>query len=100
MQGIGYALYEDFIVDENTGRTLTDSFAGYKIPTILETPEIDVILVEEAVSSGPYGAKGVGESGLVNVASAIANAVYDAVGVRMRSLPITPEKVIKALEKQ
>jgi len=97
MQGISYALYEDFIVDENTGRTLTDSFAGYTIPTILEVPEIEVILVEEGAPSGPYGAKGVGESGLVNVAAAIANAIHDAVGVRMRSLPITPEKIMRAL---
>jgi CO/xanthine dehydrogenase Mo-binding subunit len=101
MQGIGCALYDNFSVDENTGRTLTGSLAGYKIPTILlEILEIEAIMVEEPVASGPYGAKGVCESGLVNVVTAIANAVYDATGVRMRSLPITPEGVIEAMEKQ
>ena len=97
VQGIGFALYEDFVVDPNTGNTITDSFANYKIPSILDIPEIEVILVEEPVTSGPFGAKGVGESGLVNIAPAIANAIYDAVGVRIHSLPITPEKVLMAL---
>jgi len=98
VQGIGFALYEDFVVDPNTGNTITDSFANYKIPSILDIPKIEVILVEEPVPSGPFGAKGVGESGLVNIAPAIANAIYDAVGVRMRSLPITPERVLMALK--
>lgn len=100
VQGIGFALYEDFAVDPVTGKTITDSFASYKIPSILDIPEIDVILVEEEVPSGPFGAKGVGESGLVNVAPAIANAIYDAVGVRIHSLPMTPEKVLKALQEK
>jgi len=98
VQGIGFALYEDFVVDRNNGNIITDSFANYKIPSILDIPEIEVILVEEPVPSGPFGAKGVGESGLVNIAPAIANAIYDAVGVRIRSLPITPEKVLAALK--
>jgi len=97
VQGIGFALYEDFVVDKNTGNTITDSFANYKIPSILDIPEIEVILVEEPVPSGPFGAKGVGESGLVNIAPAIANAIYDAVGVRICSLPMTPEKILMAL---
>ena len=98
VQGIGFALSEDFVVDKNTGETLSDSFATYKIPSTLDTPEIEVILVEEPVPSGPFGAKGVGEPGLVNVAPSIANAVYDAIGVRIHSLPITPEKVLEALK--
>lgn len=98
LQGIGFALYEDFAVDTKTGQTITDSFATYKIPTIKDIPDIDVILVEEPVPGGPFGAKGVGESGMVNVAAAIANAIYDAVGVRIYSLPMTPEKVLDALK--
>ena len=61
-------------------------------------PEIEVILVEQPVPSGPFGAKSVGESGLVAVTPAIANAIYEAVGVRIKDMPITPEKVLKALK--
>ena len=57
------------------------------------------MLVEEPVPSGPFGAKGVGEPGINNVASSIANALYDAIGVRIHSLPMTPEKVLEALRK-
>ena len=97
-QGMGYALSEDLVIDKNTGDTLSDSFATYKILSMLDMPDIEVILVEEPVASGPYGAKGVGEPGMVNVAPSIANALYDALGVRINSLPMTPEKILKALE--
>jgi CO/xanthine dehydrogenase Mo-binding subunit len=97
-QGIGYALSEDLVIDKNTGDTLSDSFATYKIPSTLDIPEIKVILVEEPVASGPYGAKGVGEPGMVNVAPSIANALYNAVGVRINQLPMAPEKILKALK--
>ena len=97
-QGIGYALCEDLVIDKNTGETLSDSFATYKILSTLDIPEIEIILVEEPVASGPYGAKGVGEPGMVNVAPSIANALYDALGVRIDSVPMTPEKILEALE--
>jgi xanthine dehydrogenase molybdenum-binding subunit len=97
-QGIGYALSEDLVIDRETGNTLSDSFATYKIPSTLDIPEIEVILVEEPAPSGPYGAKGVGEPGMVNVAPSIANALYDALGIRINSLPMTPEKVLSALK--
>jgi len=97
-QGIGYALSEDLVIDKETGNTLSDSFATYKIPSALDMPEIEVILVEEPAPSGPYGAKGVGEPGMVNVAPSVANALYNALGVRINSLPITPEKVLGALK--
>lgn len=97
-QGIGYALYEDLVIDKETGNTISDSFATYKIPSHLDMPEIEVILVEEPAPSGPFGAKGVGEPGMTNVAPAIANALYDAIGVRIHSLPMTPEKVLEALK--
>jgi xanthine dehydrogenase molybdenum-binding subunit len=98
IQGLGYALCEDFIIDSKTGKVLTDSFATYKIPSTLDIPEIEVILVEQPVASGPFGAKSVGESGMILVAPVIANAIYNAVGVRMTELPMTPEKVLKALK--
>jgi xanthine dehydrogenase molybdenum-binding subunit len=97
-QGMGYALSEDLVIDKHTGDTLSDSFATYKILSMLDMPEIEVILVEEPVASGPYGAKGVGEPGMVNVAPSIANALYDALTIRINSLPMSPEKILKALE--
>ena len=97
-QGIGYALSEDLIIDDKTGKVLTDSFATYKMPSTLDMPEVEVILVEEPAPTGPFGAKGVGEPGMTNVAPAIANALYDAVGVRIHSLPMTPEKVLEGMK--
>jgi xanthine dehydrogenase molybdenum-binding subunit len=98
-QSLGYALYEDLIIDMGTGETLTDSFETYKIPSFLDMPEIKVVMVEEENPRHAFGAKGVGESGNTNVASAIANAVYDAIGIRVDSLPMTPEKILDALKK-
>ncbi|MCC6465182.1 MAG: xanthine dehydrogenase family protein molybdopterin-binding subunit [Planctomycetes bacterium] len=98
-QGIGYALYEEVLTDK--GRILNPGFTDYKLPTAVEMGfPIDVQLVQTNDPEGPFGAKGVGEPGLVPTAPAIANAVYDAVGVRIRELPITPEKVLKALQEK
>jgi len=97
-QGIGYALHEDPVLDATTGRMLTDDFDTYKIPGSLDMPELETILLEQPDPTGPFGAKGVGEPGCVNQAPAIANAIYDAVGVRIWSLPMTPEKVLAALK--
>ncbi len=97
VQGLGFALTEDFAIDKTSGETLTNNFATYRIPSIRDIPEMEIILVEDPAPNGPYGAKGVGEPGLVNVAPAIANAVYDAVGVRINSLPLSPKKVLTAL---
>jgi len=95
-QGLGYALYEEILTDE--GRVLNPSFTDYKIPTIgeLDFP-VQLEFVETEDAFGPHGAKGVGEPGLVPTAPAIANAIYDAIGVRIRDLPITPQKIIAAL---
>ena len=97
-QGLGYALTEDLLIDDKTGKVLTDSFATYKMLSTLDMPEVEVILVEEPDPTGPFGAKGVGETGITNVAPSIANALYNAVGIRIHSLPMTPEKVLEALE--
>ncbi len=97
IQGLGFALTEDFVIDPDTGRVLSDSLLTYRLPTVMDVPEMENILVEDPSPAGPYGAKGVGEAGVVNPAAAIANAVYDAIGVRIASLPITPEKVLHAL---
>jgi len=95
-QGIGYALYEE--VQSEAGRIRNPGFRDYKIPTAVEMEfPIHLELVETDDAEGPFGAKGVGEPGLVPTAPAIANAIHDAVGVRIRDLPITPEKIVAAL---
>lgn len=96
-QGIGFSLTEDHVVDRKTGIVLTDNFTTYKIPSTLDLPDCEIILVEQADPTGPAGAKGVGEAGFVTVPAAIANAIHAAVGVRMRELPMTPEKILEAL---
>lgn len=95
IMGLGYGMYEEVKLDR--ARMKTPSLATYLIPTSLDIPEIHAIIVEEQVNTGPFGAKGLGETSLVPTAAAIANAVYDATGVRIYSLPITPEKVLQAL---
>jgi xanthine dehydrogenase molybdenum-binding subunit len=98
-QGIGYALYEE--VRTHEGRILNPSFKDYKIPTAQELSfPIELEFITTHDDAGPFGAKGVGEPGLVPTAPAIANAIYDAVGVRIRDLPITPEKVLAALARR
>jgi 4-hydroxybenzoyl-CoA reductase alpha subunit len=97
-QGIGYALMER-LVHEN-GRIVNDRFLDYKIPNIGDIPEIQTLLVESEGTNGPFGAKGIGEPGLVPTAPAIANAIYDAIGIRFRELPITREMVLDALREK
>jgi len=98
-QGIGYALYEELRSDK--GKILNPDFRDYKIPRTHEMDfPIDLEFIETDDSFGPFGAKGVAEPGLVPTAPAIANAIYNAVGVRIRDLPITPEKVLEALKSQ
>ena len=93
IMGIGHALTESFEIDE--GHILTDGLARYILPSIEDTPEIISIFVEDPTHEGPYGAKGVGEIVSIPTPPAIANALYNAMGVRVKSLPITPEKVLK-----
>ncbi len=96
--GLGYGLYEELVVEE--GQVLNPNFADYALPTALDMPEIDTIIVETDDPAGPFGAKGMAEPACIPTAPAIANAVYDAVGVRIKDLPITPEKVLKALNQK
>ncbi len=95
--GMGYALMEEVVTEK--GVTLTPSFSEYIIPTAADVPEVEAILVESGGGLGPYGAKGIGEPSCSIIAPAILNAIYDAVGVRIKSLPATPEKIIRALKK-
>lgn len=98
-QGIGHTLSEDLVVDPHTSRPLNASFADYKMPLALDMPPITTIILEDAPDPlGPFGAKGVGEDPIIPIGPAIASAVYDAVGVRFRDLPLTPERVLQALK--
>jgi xanthine dehydrogenase molybdenum-binding subunit len=96
-QGVGYALYEE--IKTEGGRILNPGFTDYKMPSAadLDFP-IELEFIETNDPTGPFGAKGAGELGMVPTAPAVANAIYDAVGVRIHDLPITPEKVLKALQ--
>ncbi len=93
--GIGFALQEEMLFDE--GRQLNPNLTNYIMPTSLDMPEIDVDILDNFDPTGPFGAKGVGEPTAVPTAAAILNAIHDAVGVRIRALPATAEKVLMAL---
>ncbi len=95
VMGLGQALFEELVVEQ--GRPVNPSFIDYKIPCTLDIPTLEAILVEAAHQEGPFGAKGLGEPGLAPTAAAIGNAILDAIGVRMHDLPITAEKVLRAL---
>jgi CO/xanthine dehydrogenase Mo-binding subunit len=87
---------EELAVDE-AGKVTTLSLGEYKLPTSMDVPPLRTVLLRTAVGPGPFGAKAVGEVTNSGVAPAIANAVHDAVGVRIFELPITAEKVLRAL---
>jgi CO/xanthine dehydrogenase Mo-binding subunit len=89
--GIGYAISEELILDR--GYLVTDTLAKVGIPFIKDAPQIDVLLIEDADPSGPYGAKGIAEAAAIPTAPAVTNAIYDAIGVRIRELPATPDRI-------
>jgi len=98
VQGLGFALMEETQIEN--GMIKTNNFTTYIIPTIRDVPDIEVDPVETHEKIGPFGAKGVGEIGIVPVGSAVANAIQDAVGVRIFTLPATPERVYTALKER
>jgi xanthine dehydrogenase molybdenum-binding subunit len=98
LMGLGYALSERMIFRD--GRLMNANFLDYKMLTAKDVPPVEAVIVETDEKDGPFGAKGIGEPGLVPTAPAIANAIYDAVGVRIKDLPITPEKILKALKEK
>ena len=99
VMGLGQTLMEQLIFDETSGRILNLGALDYRIPTTKDMPlEMASLTVENEDGPGPYGAKGTGESGLLSTAPAVASAVHDAVGVVMRDLPLTPERIWRALQ--
>jgi len=95
--GLGEALFEEVKYDEK-GRILNANLAEYKIPTALDMPNVDTIIVESNEPNGPFGAKEVGEGAIMPTIPAILNAVSDALGVRIQELPLTPERVFTAIK--
>lgn len=98
LMGLGYALMEEIITDKGT--ILNPGLSNYLIPTIADVPEIISLITEDAEDTGPFGAKGVGEPPLIPTAPAILNAVSNALGIRFTELPLTPEKILSALEEK
>ncbi len=98
VQGIGYGLYEELSLKD--GRIQNPSFVDYQIPTALDVPPIKTLFVEEPDYNGPFGAKGIGEPPFIPPMPAIANAIYDAVGARVKEIPITPEKLWRVLHEE
>ena len=96
--GMGMALYEESMADHEIGRFMNHNLGEYHIAAHADVPEIDVIFVDERDPANPLGVKGLGEIGIVATPGAIANAVYHATGVRVRSLPITIDKVLEGLD--
>lgn len=96
--GQGYALSEEMLYDQ--GRLITPSLSEYLMPTSMDMPRVESILLESRSGIGPFGSKGIGEPAISPVAPAIANAVADAIGVRVFEMPITPERVVNALKTQ
>jgi len=97
VQGIGWALNEEYIYDKN-GRMDNPGFLDYRCPVASDLPMVDAILVEVPNPRHPFGAKGVGEVPIVPPMAAVANAIRDAIGIRMHHLPMSPPKVLAALE--
>jgi len=95
VMGLGYALSEELAME--SGRILNPTFHDYKVPTASDIPEIHFYPVETNEKEGPYGAKGVGEAPIIPTAAAIANAVCDALGVEIDTLPLTPERILRAI---
>jgi nicotinate dehydrogenase medium molybdopterin subunit len=95
--GLGFGLQEEILFDK-AGRQINSNLTNYIMPTALDMPQIETDIVENYDSTGPFGAKAVGEPSLVPTAVAITNAIYDAVGVRITSLPATSEKVLAAIK--
>ena len=96
VQGIGWALYEGYEYDQD-GQVLNANLLDYKLPTALDVPQIETVIVEKPYPGNPYGVRGVGETPIVPPAAAIANAVHQAIGKRVNQLPITPARVLETM---
>lgn len=99
IQGVSYALYENRVMDKGTGHMMNANVDQYKTPLSMEIPEIENLIIEEYSARSSTDAYGIGEPANIATAAAIANAVYNAIGVRIYEIPITPASILKALNK-
>jgi CO/xanthine dehydrogenase Mo-binding subunit len=97
VQGVGWALHEEYVYGDD-GRLQNPSLLDYRMPTSWDVPMIDTVIVEVPNPGHPYGARGVGEASIVPPLPAISNAIFDAVGVRVPVLPMSPGNIVKALD--
>jgi 4-hydroxybenzoyl-CoA reductase alpha subunit len=98
IQGLGQTIYEDFIMDH--GKTLNPNFVDYKMPLSLDIPDIKLIDIETDDPDGPFGAKEASEGSIVSTPPAVVAAIHDATGIWFKELPVTPEKIVKALKEK
>ena len=96
--GLGWTLMENMVTEN--GEIVNPNFFDYVIPTAMDIPEITPILVEPIEPKGPFGAKGIGEPALNPVMAAITNAIYNATGIRIKNLPVSPASILAALKKK
>jgi len=97
MQGIGMALTEELLIDRPTAIPLNPSYRDAKVPTHLESPEVEVIFIEHSDPYGPFGGKVIGEPPITPAVATVANAIFNATGRRFKELPITPDKILRAV---
>jgi CO/xanthine dehydrogenase Mo-binding subunit len=100
IQGIGMALHEELLYDKRSGLPLNAGYYGARIMTHLDAPLVDVVWVETDEPYGPFGAKTLGEPTIIPTVAAVANAIHNAIGRRIKSLPITRDKILQALAKK
>lgn len=98
--GLGFGLLEDTVIHQETGEILNPNFLDYKILTALDMPTLETIFADTFEPTGPFGAKGIGEGVTNPVAPALCNAIYDAIGIRIKELPVTAEKILGALREK
>jgi CO/xanthine dehydrogenase Mo-binding subunit len=98
VQGIGMAFSEELLTDTLTAIPINPNYRDAKVPTHLETPEVEVIFIEHPDPYGPFGGKVVGEPPITAAVATIANAIFNATGKRFKELPITPDKIVRAIQ--
>ena len=99
IMGIGMALHENLVYDQRSGSALSAGYYGARVATHRDAPDIEVIFIESDDGLGPFGAKSMGESSKVPGPAAVANAVFNAIGIRMKDLPMTSDKIVAACQK-
>jgi len=99
IMGLGTGIFEEVLYDEK-GKMMNPNFRDYRIPTAVDAPKIDSIIVEAFHDEGPFGAKGIGEMTLVSTPTAVGNAIYKATGVRLKELPATPERLLRHIKQK